>query len=31
MQHVIQSLIAKRAEIAGVILDLERRVARQLR
>ena len=28
MQHVIQSLIAKRAEIAGIILDLERRIAR---
>ena len=28
MQHVVQSLIAKRAEIAGIILDLERRIAR---
>jgi len=26
VQHVVQTLIAKRAEIAGIILDLERRV-----
>jgi hypothetical protein len=27
VQHIVQALIAKRAEIAGIIVDLERRVA----